>query len=141
MEDLKNKNYVAFMSIDYEDGDASTFNGIEISYGSKNKNFNSGDPLIDWYDYCKFIYEGSALDDGIGSIAHSSSVDHWFMDTDEYVEKFLKFVEEKHHYEFMTKDELSKLTLSDMKGKLRCVIHKDMKSFQELKNYYKTNKK
>jgi hypothetical protein len=65
MEDLKNKNYVAFMSIDYEDGDASTYKGIELSLGDGGvKNFNNGDPLIDWYDYCKYIYNGGANEDG-----------------------------------------------------------------------------
>lgn len=140
MEDIKNKNHVAFMTIYYEDGNASNYNGIEISYGSKNKIFNSGDPLIDWYDYCKFIYEGGALEDGIGSIGCSSSIDHWFMDTDEYIEKYLKLVDGTH-YEFMTKEDLDKLSISELKRKLRCVIHKDMKSFQELKDYYHLNKK
>jgi hypothetical protein len=31
---------------------------------------------------------------------------------------------------------MDKISLSGLNRKLRCVIHKDMKTFQELKNYY-----
>lgn len=140
MEDIKMKNHVAFMTINYDDSDASTYKAIEISYGSKVKYFRTGDPLIDWYDYCKFIYEGGAIEDGIGSIACSSSIDHWFMDSDEFIEKYLKLVDDTH-YEFMTSEDLDILSLSELNRKLKCVIHKDMKTFQELKDYYKLNKK
>ena len=136
-----NKNYLGFMLVDYEDGDASTFKGLKLSFGNGDVMlFNSGDPLIDWYDYCKYIYGGGAIEDGVISIAHSSNVDHWFMDTDEYVEKYLKLIDDEH-YDFMTKSDLNKLSLSEMKTKLKCIVRKDMKSFQELKNYYYVNKK
>ena len=124
------------MTIDYEDGDASSYKGIKISFEESVKLFNSGDPLIDWYDYCKYMYNGEALENNIDHIAHSSNVDHWFMDTDEYVEKYLKMIDDEH-YDFMTSEELDKLSISEMKRNLRCVVTKDMKSFQELKDYYK----
>lgn len=129
----------AFFSINYEDGDANSYKGLELTYGDKVKLFNSGDPLIDWYDYCKFIYNGDAIKENIVSIGCSSSVDHWFMDTDEYVEKYLKYDEELGKYVFYTDDELNNMSFSELKSNQRCIISKDMKTFDELKEYY--NKK
>jgi len=140
MEEVRIKNHIAFMTVNYDDGDASTYKCLEISYGSRVKLFATGNPLIDWYDYCKFIYDGEAGDEGIGSIGHSSSVDHWFMDSKLYTEKYLKLVD-NDHYEFYSNDELDGMSLRQIQGKKMCVIKKDMKTFQELKDYYKLNKK
>lgn len=137
----ENKNKVGFMTVDYEDGNASTYKGLKISFGESVKLFNTGDPLIDWYDYCKYIYGDDAIEDGVISIACSSNVDHWFMDTDEYIEKYLKFVEEDEKFVFMTNEDTDKLSISDMKSQIRCIVRKDMKSFQELKEYYNENTK
>lgn len=135
------RNYIGFMTVDYEDGVKSTYKGLHISFEEGVKVFNSGDPLIDWYEYCKYVYNGDALEDGITSIAHSSNVDHWFMDDERYVKKYLKYIENENRYDFITRDELNSLSISDINKKLKCVVSKDMKSFQELKDYYKQNKK
>lgn len=138
----QSKNYLGFLTIVYEDGDASTYKGIKLSLGDGGvKNFNNGDPLIDWYDYCKYIYNGGANEDGVTSIAHSSSVDHWFMDTDEYIEKYIEYDENTGKYDFITTDTMNILSLDELRTKLRCVVAKDMKTFQDLKDYYEKNKK
>lgn len=131
-------SYRGFLDIDYDDGDADTFRGIILTYGPHTKNFNTGDPLIDWYDYKKFIYNGDAAKEGIFSIGHSSSVDHWFMDTDEYIEKYLK--ETETGFEFISKEDIMLMSFSDMDHAIKCVISKDMNSFEDLKNYYRLNK-
>lgn len=130
--------YRGFMSVDYDDGDANSFRGITLEYGDHVKNFNTGDPLIDWYDYKKFIYNGDAAKEGIFSIGHSSSVDHWFMDTDEYIEKYLK--ETDSGFEFIDREDTHKMSFHQMDHAIKCVVSKDMKSFEELKQYYRLNK-
>ena len=134
---MTNEN--AFMTVNYEDGTPS-FESIKVSYGDKVKLFDTGDPLIDWYNYCKFIYNGEAKEEGIISIICSSSYDHWFMDSEDYVEKYLKFVDNEC-YVFYTKDELNNMPIDEIRKHMKCVVHKDMKTFQELKDYYIKNKK
>lgn len=130
--------YRGFMSVDYDDGDASSFRGLILQYGDNTKNFNTGDPLLDWYDYKKFVYNGDAAKKGIFSIGHSSSVYHWFMDTDEYIEKYLK--ETETGFEFINREDVNKLSFDQMDHSIKCVVSKDMKSFEELKQYYRLNK-
>lgn len=135
------KKYNGFLTVDYEDGDASTYKGLKLSLCDDNiKLFNTGDPLIDWYDYCKYVYNGDSIKDGVEYISYSSNVDHWFMDTNKYVEKYLKYIEEEDKYVFMTEYDLNNLSISDIYSKLKCVIRKDMKSFQDLKDYYYSKK-
>lgn len=135
-----NKSNYGFLTVNYEDGDASSYKGLVMMYGDKKINFNNGDPLIDWYDYCKFIHDGGARDYGIISISHSSSVDHWFMDSGLYTEKYLKLVDNEY-YTFYTNDELFNMSMSDINRLKSCVISNDMKTFQELKDYYNSNNK
>lgn len=134
-----NKTLNGFFTVDYEDGNGESYNGLIITYGDKEKRFYTGDPLIDWYDYCKFMYNGESLQELISVTICSSSVDHWFMDTKDYLEKYLKR-NELGEYDFMTTDELYKLSINDIGKHMKCVIHKDMKSFQDLINYYKLHK-
>jgi len=130
-----------FLTIDYDDSTQSSYKAIILKYGDKKEiRFDTGDPLIDWYDYCKFMFDGEASEKyNIGSVICSSSIDHWFMDGDEYVEKYIS-LKDDGTYDFITDKELNLLSLSDLYHFKRCVIHKDMKSFQELKDYYKKNK-
>ena len=97
--------------------------------------------MIDWYEYCKYIYNGSAIEDNITSIVHSSSVGHWFMDTDEYIEKYIEYDENTGKYDFITTDTMNILSLNELRTKLKCVVAKDMKTFQDLIDYYEKNKK
>lgn len=133
------KNIMGFMTVDYEDGDVSTYKGLKLTFGDTVKIFNTGDPLIDWYDYSKYVYNGKAVEDGVNKICRSSNVNHWFMDTDEYVEKYLKMIDSEN-YDFINLDDISKLSISDINKYPRCVIAKDMKNFQDLKRYYKLHK-
>lgn len=118
------------------------FDDIKYYYidtdGDNTKNFNTGDPLVDWYDYKKFVYNGDAAKEGIFSIGHSSSVDHWFMDSDEYIEKYLN--ETETGFEFINREDVNNLSFDQMDNSIKCVVSKDMKSFEELKQYYRLNK-
>jgi hypothetical protein len=132
------KECLAFMTVKYEDG-LPTFDAIEVSYDDKVKRFDTGDPLIDWYDYCKFVYQGEAKEEGIVSIGCSSSYDHWFMDSEDYVEKYLKLIDDEY-YDFYTSEELDSMSISEIRKHMKCVIRNDMKSFKELTDYYSKNK-
>ena len=133
------ERYRAFGTVEYDDGKAKSFKGIKITYGNKTKKFNTGDPLIDWFDYHKFVYTGAASEEDIYSIGWSSSVDHWFMDTNDYFEKYLKEVGEE--FEFMSDEDMKFMSFQDMDKTQKCVIHKDMKSVKDLIEYYKKHKK
>ena len=52
----------AFLNVNYDDGDSKTFKGLTISLDDKKIEFNTGNPLIDWYDYYKFIYQSDFFD-------------------------------------------------------------------------------
>ena len=129
-------NFRGFLNVDYDDGDASTFRGLTLTYGDKTKKFDTGNPIIDWYNYMLFIYCGEAIDENINHISCSSSIDHWFMDSNDYTEKFIK-ENNDGEYEFMTEEDIKFMSFSDMNKTVKCVISNDMISFKELKEYYK----
>jgi len=130
-----------FLTVDYNESKQATFKGLNISVTGSKKviKFNTGDPIIDWYDYYKWIYGGEASKQGFYSIGGSSNVDHWFMDGNKYIEKYLKQIDE-NTFDFYTTDELMKMPFHKMDECMRCVITKKMKTFQDLKDYYKKNK-
>lgn len=125
-----------YYSINYDDG-TDSFTSIELSCGKKKKFFDHPDPVIAWFEFKKFIYEGRAKHEmGIDMLVGSSSTDHWFMDTNTYKERYLKEAGD-NSYEFMTWEEIMNLTISEMNECIKVVAHKDMQSFQEVRDYYK----
>jgi len=130
-----------FLTVDYDDSLQSSYVALILYYGDKKEmRFDTGNPLIDWYDFCKIVFDGEEKEKyNISSVSFSSSVDHWFMDGDEYLEKYLK-LNENNEYEFIPNNEFSDFSLSELQSYKRCVIHKDMKSFEELKKYYSEHK-
>ena len=71
--------------------------GVTIMYGmkvTKNKLFNSGDFVKDWYDCNKFII--TKLQDTEFHFANSSSVDHFIMDGAPFRSAYLKMEPEPH---------------------------------------------
>lgn len=119
-----------FLTIKYDDNDNYKSLLLELS-DKKNIEYSSGDPLIDWYEYKKFIYGNDIL-----YTTHSSSIDDWFFDNDDYVERYLD-----DDFNFISYSKLSKLSIPELSKCLTVVCHKDMKNFEELKEYYKNNKK
>lgn len=132
-----------FLTVDYNDSNGDTFKGLKLNITfdkkTETKVFNSGDPIIDWFDYFKFLYNGEAYNMGIEHISHSSNVDHWFMDTDKYFERY--FDPENLEKEFPSQDVVCNYLNDITKTHCRIVATKDMKNFQEVKEYYKLNKK
>ena len=109
-----------FLTVDYDNSKQLSYVALILYYGDKKEiRFDTGNPLIDWYEYCKFVFDGEASEKyNIGSIGCSSSIDHWFMDGDEYLEKYLK-LNDNNEYEFMTSDELYELSLSKLNSHKR----------------------
>ncbi len=125
---------ILFCSINYNDGSKGlesiqledTFNDNKII-----KSFNTGDPLIDWYEYYRWIYN-----DGLGKyimITYSSSIDHWFMDNGEYIEQYFTMDDDGEVHFVDHKD----LSFKELDTTPKCVIRKGMTTFKELKDYYK----
>jgi len=78
-----------FISIDYKDGDQSTYKSVDVNnlLTNEKKSFSLGDPCVDYIDAWKFIWEH----ENIISITSSSSVDHFTFDGDAY--KWVVFIE------------------------------------------------
>lgn len=79
---------MAVTSIHYNDGgDQLNYESVEVSYGEKkNKIFNSGNFVKDWFDALKFeIFELQGE-----HFMNSSSVDHFIMDGAHYDSAYLK---------------------------------------------------
>lgn len=140
MVETKKTDLTGILNIEYEDGIKSSYKYMEVVTENGNVFFNTGDPLIDWYDYSKFIYNGGATEHGIGKMGYSSSVSHWFIDDNDYLYKYLKYNEDDKIYDFYTDAEIFVTTFGEMKKMIKCTIHKDMKCFQDLIDYYKKNK-
>lgn len=118
----------AFLDIDFEDGDQSTYRGIEISLNhTLLKRFDSGDITIDFIDYMHYIDS----DDEIVSVAYLSSWDHFFMDGDKYR---TMYVDHKDGNKVIT--DFSKIPLINMNRLMQYPVTEDITTFEQLKKYY-----
>ncbi len=85
---------MAFITINYEDGNGQSYESVEIQYGVKSKKiFNSGNFIKDWYDMRKFMIQ--KLVDKETHFACSSSIDHFIMDGAPYDSAYLHMVDDK----------------------------------------------
>ena len=132
----KNIYYGAFITVDYDGERQSSFQSITVTrkrcdkYLEKDLVFSSIDPLVAWYNFYKWLYTDFYVNNQIFSISCSSSVDHWFIDGDKYLEKHfdpktLEIVEEK------IEDETYPC----------CIVTEDIKNYSELKAYVESKKK
>lgn len=142
----------AFLSVDYNEGDQESFKGLNLtitSFCSKCSgktrpsgvtiSFNTGDPLVDWFDYYAWLYNKSQ-EIGVCHIMYSSSVDHWLMDGDKYYLKYMALDEEGQCKELHSwKEAMNKYLDPDKMP--NCIVTDEIKTFDQLKEYYKANKK
>lgn len=73
-------NKRGFLSVDYDDKNQSSYKSFDLCIGKKTVKFNTGDPVVDWIDYRKYIEKRHMF------VVRSSSTDHFFMDGDDYYE-------------------------------------------------------
>lgn len=117
---------IYFVSCEYDD---SGYLKIEVKQADESiKVFEGSDPLIVWYEYQKYFYTELA---GNYYVTNSSSMDHWFFDTEGYHEEYFN----PETFEFIN---WRKLQMWDVGEKYpSCVVKDGMKNFQELKDYVK----
>lgn len=120
----------AYLYIDFDEGDQSTYRCVELTIGKKKIKFDSGDPIIDYANYIKFIMDC----DNIFVVTHSSMVDHFFMDGEEFFELCFD-----HDLKPIPRDLeiLDKMTMDDFDNMMRFIGRDGMKTFEDLKTYYK----
>lgn len=140
---------MAFSRINYKESKQSTYESIELSYQEKGKEkrkfFDSGNIIIDYYDYMRFI--GNQPDSWYNENFHiigSSSWDHFFMGGNKYTQSYF----DPETGEFMdwrkAFDEKNFELYHDIvdKGKYPIVIHLSChKNFNDVKRYYKKKTK
>ena len=74
-----------FISIDYNEENQKSYNGINISLNLKEiHKINTGEFDVDWVLMQRFI---DGYDEKEYMILYSSNVDHFFMDGDDYIER------------------------------------------------------
>lgn len=137
----KNKYYLGFVTVDYDEFNQQSFRAIEVHCKKTNekkddiKRFVNKDPLIAWFEYSKWLYSVFLPNNEIIALTKSSSVDDWFTDGEEYFErhfhpktgKFLSIKGDKYH--------------PDLEEYPTCVVNKSIHSFNELKRYCILHKK
>jgi len=133
---------MAFSTVNY-DGNANSFQGIEVSYtvnGIEEKSeFNTGDPIIDYYDYQKWLHERTKeFWSENCRIGGSSSWDHFIMDSKKIYESHfdpetLEFADWRKPFNEGNYDLYKKITET-----YPTVWHtKKMKNFLDVKKYYR----
>jgi hypothetical protein len=81
---------MAVININYDDGNKEDlgYKSVDVSYNNlkKNKIFNSGNFVKDWFDCIKFCIIEMPNDE---LVSHSSSINHFIMDGAPYDSMFL----------------------------------------------------
>lgn len=71
-----------FLSVDYDEINQSSYKSFDLKVGKKTIKFDTGDPIVDWVDYRKYIDKHHLF------VIRSSTTDHWYMDGDGYYELY-----------------------------------------------------
>lgn len=117
-----------FLTVDYDEMDGASYKGLEFHVGENVHRFDTGNPVVDFYDY--MIKLG---DVDVEYVNHSSSVDHYLSDGavcegKEVVELYL------HADTLKPVKKLDIETLMDH-GYLRIWSLKGMKTIEDVKKY------
>jgi hypothetical protein len=116
-----------FATCVYEELNPSSTLKIVLSKdGEEFKVFEHSDPLVVWFEYSKWLNTENEY-----YIVWSSTKDHWFMDTDDYFEKYF----DPETGEFINWCEVE---MYDVEARYpSCVVNSEMKNFWDLKEYVK----
>lgn len=128
-----------FLSVDYTEGDQSTYKRLVLEDLSTKAvtYFDTGDPVVDFYDYYKFLYSGDAKQEGYYIINHLSSVDHFFMDGGDVVERYF-WVDDRDVAIVVPYEEIVKMQIDEL---YTCVMYDWMSTdFKDLNEYVKQKK-
>lgn len=120
--------------IDYKDSNPPVYERMEIRRDSSVAvTFDSGDPIVDWIDFCRWL-----SDEGITCFMSSSSVDHFFMDGAPYTNLYVDHSNDEN-VAFTTEQVIDGDIDTDELAEY--IINDDIKTFEELRAYYKKHKK
>lgn len=118
-----------------------TFKGLNLSVREngnviKELKFNTGDPIVDFFDYKSWIMNNCEKE-GIVVVTSSSSIDHFYMDSKKYHERVVIFNKD------FTDGQIVDWRLAEKKGHdidklVTCCVTDNMKTWQELKQYVKS---
>lgn len=133
-----------FFSARYDEPKAdTTFKMFQLTirnHSSKGKEkiirFNTGDPIVDYWNYFKWMAENMEKEKVI-HCSHSSSVDHFFMDSKKYHQKVVVFNKEYTDGEIMWWYEAEKKGIHDDDLVKVCVTD-EFKTWSQLKEYIKS---
>ena len=116
---------MSFLSIVYDDKDQSTYECVSIEVEGKKTKFDTGDPVVDWLDYCMWRKDQDI------SVITTSSVDHWHMDGDEYIELLFD-----NHYNPVTEKQLDNMSTGTIMHLPHFIAKKGMKNKTDLEKHY-----
>ncbi len=127
----------AFLTAEYDEPKAdSTFKGFMVSDMDDSKRtkkimFNTGDPIYDYYAYKRWM-----MNSRVFMVTHSSSVDHFFMDSKKYIERHVVFNEDYTEGVLVHWQDAEKLG-HNVDSLPTVMATKKHKKFSEIKNYCK----
>ena len=129
----------AFLTVVYDEPKADTnYHRLEVHIKKEGEDekkikFSSGNPIVDFYSYKKWLNENFEKE-GIAFVTCSSSVDHFYMDSEKYWEKVVVFNEEFSDGEIMHWAEAEELG-HDIDGLVKVCVTDEFKTWKQLKDY------
>jgi hypothetical protein len=127
---------IAFLSANYEEPNSDlTFKELTLRLEDETVSFNTGDPIVDFYLYRKWTAENHEAKQ-ISMITCSSSVDHFFMDSEKYHEKVVLFNSDYSDGEIVSWQEARSRGL-EYEGLIKVCVTDEFTSFKQLKEYVK----
>lgn len=109
-----------FISINFMDGDISSYKGVSASIGKEKRVFNSGDVTVDWIN----MYKWAGQIDYVFGLC-SSSVDHFVTDSDGKFKRI--YIDHNNNNEFVDNEE----------NGLLYIVNRNINSFDDHLKYYK----
>lgn len=134
----------AFLTVDCVEGNPDkTFKGLvlKVRDGSNDKektiDFKSNDPIISFFNFKKWLITNTEKEK-IEYVTCSSSIDHFYMDSKKYIERYV-ILDEKIDY---TDGEITTWKDAEKKGHnldelIRVCVTNKFKTWKQLKEYVK----
>lgn len=127
---------MAFASIYYDEISQDSYESIRLSsivgLDITEIKFSTGDPIVDYYDFCRFSYRTEGFLEN-NYVSWSSMLDHFLHDGDKYQMKYFRGDDEK--FEFLSNSDMDKLSIRQIDELLNCICLEDHKNFNEVKEY------
>lgn len=122
------------MSVDYDDTQDS-YRAIEVENNitKEIKRFDTGDAVVDYYWFKKWLYSNKS---NLSGLSVSSSFDHFIMDGDKYLEKYVN----PDTLNFYTREEIDAMLFSQLSTMDEVVITNELKTFAQVREYVKERK-